>query len=275
MSYQNSYQPYSANTNNFGSNGGGFIPKEEGSLESSKKKLHTYRYVTIKQLKEMNLPSGKDEPIILDNVELNYVILMGTPSTIESGASFKSFKLSDGTGLVDIRVFLSDQGYQGIHIHEQLDAIKEDEYIRVIASVKVFGNSIQLLAICLQPILDGNEITLHFMEALTSHLQLTRPMKKDLQFSNNSMVGNLKSQLGLQSHDRTTLANAMLGFMYNINQSLPNPNVGTHKEKLKQELVQQGFNSVEIDNVFEFLTSEGHIYPGDLDNHICIPKAMI
>ncbi len=91
-------------------------------------------------------------------------------STLPAQANHVVYVLEDGTGQIDVKVWLESTDktdhYYNAHSHEFVVGA----YVRVTGSLKTFHNRKNVQAFRLTLIRDPNEITFHFLEAIYVHL---------------------------------------------------------------------------------------------------------
>lgn len=78
-------------------------------------------------------------------------------------------KVHDGTGLIDVRVWLDGEEPKEVSEQRRIDN-RVGAYVRATGHLRSFMNQRSLVAFRIQPIADSNEITHHLLEVLYVHL---------------------------------------------------------------------------------------------------------
>jgi len=131
---------------------------------------------TIKQILMAPEPKA-DENLCIDGRELSNICIMGSILQIDVQSTHVTYRLDDGTCVVDVKVWSGD-GSDASHKHPQLEDLKSASYIRVIGRVQAFKGKRSVTGFTLLPVLDMDELTLHFLEVIYAHLSNTTSSKK-------------------------------------------------------------------------------------------------
>ncbi|KFY22692.1 hypothetical protein V493_06406 [Pseudogymnoascus sp. VKM F-4281 (FW-2241)] len=165
-----------------GAEGGGFMggASQTGSQDtpggSKTYGKDTLRPVTIKQIIDAQQPHP-DAEFKVDGHEMTQITFVGQVRTISMQATNQTFKLDDGTGLIDVKVWLDvDAGPS-----PTISSIKENTYVRVLGRLKAFNNKKHVAAHVVRPVTDFNEINAHLLEATYVHLYFSRGPPESLQ----------------------------------------------------------------------------------------------
>jgi len=172
--------------------GGGYMQNESGmgnmvSPSPAKRKVVDQCLLpcTIKQILLAPEPKA-DENLSIDGRELSNVSIIGSILQIDVQSTHVTYRLDDGSGAIDVKVWSGD-GDQSKQ--PQLEDLKLSSYIRVIGRVQAFKGKRSITGFALVPLLDMNELTLHFLECIYAHLYNTTSSKKlDFGNSNNNDV---------------------------------------------------------------------------------------
>ncbi|KAH8809115.1 hypothetical protein F5884DRAFT_858618 [Xylogone sp. PMI_703] len=148
----------------------GMVLKEEVKIAQEERKQDTLRPVTIKQLIDATAIPHSDAEFKIDGVEVNQVTFIGQIQTITPLATNTTFRLDDGTGLIDVKQWIdSDQDPETAK-----PLPKEGQYVRVLGPLKMFNEKRSVAAHIMRPVTDFNEINMHLLEATAVHLFFTR-----------------------------------------------------------------------------------------------------
>lgn len=81
-----------------------------------------------------------------------------------------TFRLDDGTGVIEVKLWLDADKQDEAHKH----AFPLDSYVRVWGRLKSFNNKRHVGAHVIKPVKDYNEVQYHLLESTYVHLFLTR-----------------------------------------------------------------------------------------------------
>ncbi|KAI1874825.1 uncharacterized protein JN550_002254 [Neoarthrinium moseri] len=156
-----------------GSQGGGRASGEE-----------SLRPVTIKQIIDAE-QAYQDAPFRIDGVEVSQVTFVGMVRNISPQTTNITFKLDDGTGLIEVKQWLDADKDDSGKPQFQLD-----EYVRVWGRLKSFNNKRHVGAHVIKPVADFNEVNYHLLEATYVHLFFTKGAKTDANGQSNGNTGD-------------------------------------------------------------------------------------
>jgi len=160
-----------------GADGGGFVAGYGGSSQAGSQDTpggtktygkDTLRPVTIKQILDASLPHP-DAMFKIDGSEVTQLSFVGQIHNVSSQATNTTFRIDDGTGLVDVKQWIDSDADP-----ETAKALpSEGQYIHVWGRLKEFNNKRHVACHVLRPITDFNEISMHLLEATAVHLYFT------------------------------------------------------------------------------------------------------
>jgi replication factor A2 len=99
-------------------------------------------------------------------------VLVGQIRNVSTNSMRLSYKVDDGTGVIDVNRFLGDE--KTAFEDGTLTTLPQDTYIKAFGRLKEFGTTRQVLALIIRPIEDHNEISCHLLESTLVHLQTSR-----------------------------------------------------------------------------------------------------
>jgi len=142
--------------------------------------------LTIKQIVEAEDPKF-DESLTINGRQVSQVSVVGVIVRIDVQSTHTSYVIEDGTSQILVKIWNSGESK---NIQDRnLQNLKEQMYVRVIGRVNVFKGQKSLVGFAVLPITDFNDVTLHFIECIYSHLTSIVP-----QNSNNASQTTLNSQ---------------------------------------------------------------------------------
>jgi replication factor A2 len=99
--------------------------------------------------------------------------LVGQIQNVASQSTHITYKIEDGTGVIDIKNWLNPELKQALE-DGSTAPIAQDTYVRVWGKIKEFNSKRHVGATIVRPITDFNEVSYHFLQATLVHLQKTR-----------------------------------------------------------------------------------------------------
>ncbi|ORY65313.1 uncharacterized protein BCR38DRAFT_484754 [Pseudomassariella vexata] len=151
--------------------GGGFMyGGSQGGSQSAGKGYsdESLRPVTIKQIIDAH-QAYPEAPFRIDDIEVSQVTFVGMVRAISPQTTNTTFKLDDGTGMLEVK--------QWLDVDKQDDSKPSfalDQYVRVWGRLKSFNNNRHVGAHVIKPVTDFNEVNYHLLEATYVHLFFTK-----------------------------------------------------------------------------------------------------
>jgi len=248
MDYSNNYTTTSYGAQG-GANGGGFMPgSQSGNDNSSTTKRgygkDTLRPVTIKQLLDAHHPHPDAEYFLIDGSETTQVTFVGQIRNISLQTTNVTYKLDDGTGTMEVKVWIDAEAFGGEEEGEGGKGGKgkcvEQGYARVWGRLKAFNNKRHVGANIIRPIQDYNEVQYHLLEATAVHLHFSRGPPEQLDqagkgqsndaTATNGGAGQQQSAAGGQLMPAGTSMAARK--VYQAIRSTPQSNEGLHVQQI-------------------------------------------
>ncbi|KAJ3680264.1 hypothetical protein LUZ60_016542 [Juncus effusus] len=155
--------------------GGGFMPSQATQTpESSASKgrsagSQTVLPLTIKQISEAYHSNDDKSNFAIDGVEASTIRLLGRVVNKSERITDVSFTLDDGTGKVDVNRWVNESSDTN-----EMALIENGMYVIITGGLKGFQGKRHIVAFSVRPIVDFNQITLHFLECIHVHLDNTR-----------------------------------------------------------------------------------------------------
>lgn len=231
--------------------------------------------VTIRQLKNAT-HDHVDDAFKVDGAELLQVKIVGSILKVDETSTFTKFDVEDSTGVVEVKLWL-DAG-EDESIAERRSACREGTYVRVIGSVRSFQDSLHIVSHDIRPLVDFNEVTHHFLEAIHLHCLHTKapPNPQSTGWGSQGAPVPAPQHSGTAVHMHDNNAHANSGFtkeqqqvlsFFNQNDNQDDDGTGLSLEYVSKALIQQGISDQAIRAAVEFLSNEGHLYSTIDDNH--------
>jgi replication factor A2 len=164
------------------------------------------------------------------------VCLVGQIQSVATQSTNITYKIDDGTGVIDVKKWLDPELKQAIE-DGSTTPIAQDTYVRVWGKVKEFNSKRHVGATFVRPITDFNEVSYHFLQSTLVHLQMTRgaqagakagaagPESKDTEMGNYDTFGADMSLLS---------ANAKK--VLNLLKTVSSGNEGMHVQEIARRL---------------------------------------
>ena len=168
---------------------------------------------------------------------------MGQIRNISTQTTNVTYKLDDGTGTIEVKVWIDAEGNA-----EGMDAddgskpkLVENGYARVFGRLKEFHNKRHVGAQVVRPITDHNEISYHMLEATVVHLHFTRGPLGEANGAAPAANGNIEQQNGY-SDGGMNHASAVTGLsaaakrVYTCLNTTPQGQEGLHMQDIASRL---------------------------------------
>ena len=202
---------------------------------------------------------------MIDNSEATQVTLVGQIRNISKQATNVTYKLDDGTGTFEVKVWVDSEQSNLEDPDSMHSKLAENAYARVWGKLKTFGKR-HIVAHIVRPITDYNEISYHLLEATAVHLYFTKGPLEGLKSKTNGANGAYGQQQGAGGHgdDRmppTTSSAARK--VYQCIQNTPQTNEGLHMQDIAK---RTGLEVNEVLKAGDELSSNGLIYT-TVDDH--------
>lgn len=112
------------------------------------------------------------------------ITFVGQIRNINTQSTYITYKVDDGTGLVEVKWWMDPEANQDkmdVESESTKSKLVEEGYCRVWGRLKEFNNKRHVGAHVIRPISDYNEINYHLLEATAVHLFFTRGPPSDAQ----------------------------------------------------------------------------------------------
>lgn len=218
--------------------------------------------MTVKQIHLAELPDPDAEAYLLDNSECTQVTFVGQVMNISKQATNVTYKLDDGTGQVEVKIWVDPENSDVENPNSMLGRVRENAYVRCWGKLKHFGKR-HVVAHIVRPIEDMNEINYHLLEATAVHLQLTRGAPGDNKKGGQDGQGQINGYSAGGGGDKTASASAGARKVYQCIQNTPVTNEGLHMQDIA---MRTGMEVAEVLKAGDELQGLGLIYT-TVDDH--------
>ncbi|TAQ83133.1 hypothetical protein B7494_g8544 [Chlorociboria aeruginascens] len=254
-----------------GAEGGGFVAGgygggSQGGSQDSPGGSKTYgketlRPVTIKQLIDATQPHPEAD-FKIDGADITQTSFIGQIHTISPQATNTTYKLDDGTGLIEVKQWIDGDADPA----NAKPLPTEGQYLRVWGRLKSFNNKRHVGAHVIRPISDFNEISMHLLEATAVHLYFTRGPPGG---ANGVKTENGGGGMFVDGYNGVDNTNAGAGKqlsakitpngrkVFALIQSAPQNNEGLHVQNIATQL---GIPANDVFKAGDELLAEGLIY---------------
>ena len=239
--------------------------------------------VTIKQL---NSATHEDNTYRIDNADVHNVSIMGVVESIEEHSTSTTFKINDGTGTIDAKLWNEKNG-SVTALAARVSNCRTNTFIKIIGDLRDFENRRHILIYDINPLADWNELTHHLFQVMFVHLQNTKgpipgsqAAARLQQSSGQASSGNFQGHrqgtpghqnIGMQPHmDHNAAPKAVLLKAFENSQEYE----GMSIDQCKDHLRQSGHNLDEntIRKMVTDLSEEGLIYSTTDESHFAITR---
>lgn len=217
---------------------------------------NTLRPVTIKQILDATQPYPEAN-FQIDGADIGSVYFVGQVRNISSQSTNVTYKIDDGTGEVEAKLWV-DITTAGMDDNMEVDGAKAGSsgkakvelngFVKVLGKLKSIGNKRFVAAHTVRPLTDINELHYHFLEATAVHLFFTRGPPPAAGGAKAGMAkGAAAGMGGGVSHDPYGAAGAgherplpamtpAARRVYNLLKSEPQSNEGLHVQLISAKL---------------------------------------
>jgi len=172
----------------------------ESKLDRKKFGDQSLSSLTIKQIIEANDPNG-DEYLTINGRQITQVTFIGVITRIDVQSTHTSYIVEDGTSQISVKIWNSGDSNKGED--RNLQNLKEHMYVRVVGRLNVFKGQKSVTGFTLMPITDFNEITMHFVECIFSHLVgVNQVDTSNINKINNNVNNSQINMDSMKSEDR-------------------------------------------------------------------------
>uniref|UniRef100_A0A3P9LDT7 Replication factor A protein 2 n=1 Tax=Oryzias latipes TaxID=8090 RepID=A0A3P9LDT7_ORYLA len=211
--------------------------------------------------------SQADEAFKVGEVEVNQVTIVGIIRSTDKSMTYIQYRVDDMTGApMDVKQWVDTED-------PSVDStvLPPGTYVKVSGNLRSFQNHRSMVAFCIRPLEDMNEITSHMLEVVQAHMALGKP-QNTLGGGGGMTAGSVSKPaiggMGGSYAGASDMTNN--GLSPNQNQVLslirgcPEPQ-GISIQDLKHRL--GGMSLPMIKQAVEFLSNEGHIFSTIDEDH--------
>uniref|UniRef100_A0A7S0WS52 Replication protein A C-terminal domain-containing protein n=1 Tax=Pyramimonas obovata TaxID=1411642 RepID=A0A7S0WS52_9CHLO len=268
--------------------GGGFMPSPTGGAATGAspgvkaggggQKNESLTPLTVRQLHEALQGGNVDESLTVDGDDLHSLTLVGKVVDAQDSSTMLSYTLDDGTGKVEVRMWLDDEGDLGQSMSGS--GYAKGTYVRVYGNLRTFQNQRNIVAFQIRPVVDFNEVTFHLLEAIFVHTKRTKamgmgagaPTTPNVKFNPNAPA-NYQTPVPAYNGNSgaNNNSNGMEACQDKVMRAFETPQAATNEaglsvDSLVQELGSM-FSKEQIRTAVETLVNDGHLYSTIDDNH--------
>lgn len=250
------------------------------------------RPVTIRQL--LAAEPGADDIVLLDHKPLRHVRFVGVVRGVTSTQTGTQFRIEDGTGMLDARLYSSGVGTTATDLASQGDAqdsdnhvgqqINEearrndalvDHYVSVFARVSITNDRHNIAINDIRPIEDFNEVAYHMLNTIHHHVASIGGFVGQQGSGASAAAGSNTGSLFVGGSGAPIAASSG-GASGNLSERVleylrryESVDCGMHIQSIVQGL---GSDYSTTKEVLESLNEEGYIYNPDDDHYAITPQ---
>mmetsp|Transcript_6835 Transcript_6835/g.15003 ORF Transcript_6835/g.15003 Transcript_6835/m.15003 type:complete len:298 (-) Transcript_6835:646-1539(-) len=248
--------------------GGGFHQVDNAGPDGkTKKDRQSLLPVTIKQLKNAQSSVG-DQTFTVDGQDVHQVTIVGVIMRAEEANTNLQYTIDDGTGDIDVKKWI-DAEADGAMV-EQRAMCREGKIVRVVGQLRIFNHTRSVVAFNIQPIVDFNEYTFHFIECVHTHLRHTRGNPPA---GGAAVKGGMPSvaaggyQAGMQQQRpaaQVNISDTVLQYFRNYS----NSDLGCTVHDCFEAMKASGTTMPQLRESIDNLINDGHLYSTVDDDHL-------
>ncbi|KAF8447741.1 replication protein A subunit RPA32 [Boletus edulis BED1] len=267
------------NDNNYygGAAGGGYMTTgspygstagSPGGFARKSETAHSLRPMTVYQLLQAS-QAHTDADWILDDQEIGQVTVVAYIASVQAQATNSQYMLDDGSGQIEARHWTDSS----MEDESEKNGIVEGAYVRVLGSLKTFGNKKYINTNLIRRIDSPSEIYFHLLEVMYVTMVWERgPPSKPRQEVTPRQNGAgpstaYSAQPTVTSSDRYShlpnLHRSIIAFI----QAQPSSAEGVHVSAIARTV---GGDAVAVSNALDNLTDDGVVYTTGDESHFAL-----
>ncbi|XP_014773402.1 replication protein A 32 kDa subunit isoform X3 [Octopus bimaculoides] len=258
-STQGGYDSY--NPNNTQGGGGYMSPGMSASNKDSKSddkdKVDYIMPVTISEI--IYAHQNVDE-FFSDNIKLSQVTFVGLVLSVKELPVRLDYEVGDCTGpSIEVKQFVDNR--EDVPENEKIKSLAEKTYVRVSGHIRLLEGKRTIVAFKIVPLTDINELTVHILEVIHSHLM----------YKSNPNLQNKGKAALTNDYDTSSVGIPGLGHMHNqVHRIIKSCTTeeGCSIDEIIKKL--RGVPENTVKDVIDFLSGEGHIYSTISESHFKI-----
>ncbi|XP_020113245.1 replication protein A 32 kDa subunit A-like [Ananas comosus] len=229
--------------------------------------------VTLKRLIEAYQSSDDKSSVVVDGINATNFRIVGLVMNKRERATDVTFTIDDGTGRMDFLRWVNDASDTN-----ETAIIQNGMYVNVIGSITGFQERKRASAFSVRPVIDYNQVALHFIECIYMHLKNAKsevgssastsstlvtgtPLSNGLKELHSQVSNQVSGQSGV-SGSETDIYKLVLD-VFQEPASLANEH-GLHVDEVVRRL---GLPSNKIKEAIDYHVDVGHIYSTIDDYH--------
>ncbi|XP_076664872.1 replication protein A 32 kDa subunit [Andrena cerasifolii] len=245
---------WSSNLNSSATFDGGFLDntRKEGQDDIKSRRVQTLVPVMIKHL----LSSFSIDDAKFWDIPARMFTIVGIVRNVEETATKMSFDIEDQTGTITALKWLEADKKSSER------PTQVNTYIRVLGLLREQNDNRHILILRMWPLQNLNELTNHILEVTYATLKAEAMASKSKELVNdrNDTLGNEKPSDDSPYYGMT----ADQTLVYKIIHARNDTESGIDRSDIKAQVPKRILR--EIDNILDFLVSEGHIYTTSTDD---------
>jgi len=175
---------------------------------------------------------------------LPQITFVGQIRNITTQATYITYKVDDGTGLIEVKCWIdteSNQDKMDVESNSNKSKLVEDGYCRVWGRLKAFNNKRHVVTHVIRPISDYNEINYHLLEATAVHLFFTRGLPSDGQSNSQKPAGangvqGAASEFGAVADGALSSCSGLARRVFAALKNTPQSNEGLHVQMIASSM---------------------------------------
>lgn len=244
----------------------------QGAGRAAAQRISTVTSATIFQL--FQAESRQDDTFVINGREVSQVKIVGVVRQADVKSTKITYTVEDHTGTIEV-VYWVNEGGEDQESRPQAD-IREGLFICVVGHIKTFGEKRQLTSFHIAPIKEADEITHHHLDALHTHLVLTRGSKQLTRGRADAPVSAAGAGPAVpvsRDYGGPAPMQASNGFDP-LQTAIMTAIRGSHSDQGMSVLdlvsaMRGRYTEPQIRKAMEYLSQEGHLYSTIDDDHFC------
>lgn len=125
-------------------------------------------------IKQISTASNEDGAYRLDGAEIHTVVIMGVVEGIEEHSTSTTFKINDGTGSIDAKLWNNEKDGTSSGLMVRVATCHTNSFVKIVGALRDFEGRKSVLIYDINPLVDWNELTHHLFQIMFVYMQNTR-----------------------------------------------------------------------------------------------------
>jgi replication factor A2 len=213
-------------------------------------------------IKQISTASNEDGTYRLDGAEIHTVVIMGVVENIEQHSTSTTFKINDGTGSIDAKLWNNEKDGSSSSLMVRVATCQINSFLKIVGALRDFEGRKSVLIYDINPLTDWNELTHHLFQVMFVHMQNTRGPVPGSQAA-KSASGSGAAPNNLFQGRGTPMGGGQHGQSSGAIHAQPDQNAGPKALLLKAFVDSQDYEGISLEHCKAFLQQNNVVNVND------------